>query len=122
VFLLELCCNFIDINWGTPLIVQRSYLCTKTSGDVDHPFAETAVFQNKNFIALFYNIDKGGLHTAGAAGRKGNGQLVFSIHQLLEIAFNFIHNFDEIGVHMAEGRASQRMVSRGRAAAGPCTQ
>ena len=64
--------------------MQGSYLCAKTSGNIDHSFAEAAVFQHEDLVTLLHDIDKGCLHAAGTTGGERYGQLIGGIHQLLE--------------------------------------
>ena len=95
---------------GAPFAFHDVHFRAQTGGDLYDPPAEHAVDGHQSPIRRFQQIDQARLHAGHAGAGEGEGRRVLCEKQALEKLLDPVHDPDELGVQIAEGRAAQGLV------------
>ena len=71
-----------------------------------HAHAKDPVDQDQDWIVPFHKIDEACFHACGPGPGKWKGHVILRLHDLLQERFDLIHDPNELGIHVAQGRAT----------------
>ena len=119
---LQLRLDRIEVDGGSPLLLDLGDRRAVAAGDVGQAFAEEAVRGRDDDVAGLEQVGHSGLHAGVAGAGEGEGEAVLCAEDLAEHASRVVHDLDEVGVEMAEDGGGHGPEDAGVDVGRPCAQ
>jgi hypothetical protein len=97
----------LRIDRPSPLAFHRDHLGAGAPGHLRQSAAEHAVDTDHRLVARLQQVHHAGLLTGGGRPRNRQREFVDGVEQTPQRGLDLVHQTDEFGVEMADGRARQ---------------